>query len=81
MVKDDAEQIKKVLQALEKSKLVKRVVEYWYEQPKIHARTTIIIVSLVLLTILLLNLMGKLSMESNGWIIALLLGYLFGRGK
>jgi hypothetical protein len=54
-------------------------MERWYERAKMNTIMTALIVFAVLLTILLLNWGGKLSMESNGWIIAALIGYLFGR--
>ena len=80
MAKDDAESINKVLRELEKNKFVKRYMEQQRELSKAHMRTTIIIVGTILVTMLLLNWGGKLSMESNGWLLAALMGYLFGRG-
>lgn len=83
MAKNDVESIIEVLHALEKSKFVKQLakqfMENWREQSKRSMKTTTIIVIALLATILLLNLLGKLSMEANGWIIAALIGYLFGR--
>ena len=79
MVKDDAEQINKILRELEKNKFVKLLMERWFERAKMSSIMTALTVFAILLTILLLNLMGKLTMESNGWIIAALIGYLFGR--
>ena len=81
MAQDDYEGVKKLLQELEKSKFAKQCIDYWHEQAKMHMQTTLIIVAAVLITILLLNWGGKLTVESNGWIIAALLGYLFGRGQ
>lgn len=69
-----------ILHELEKNKFAKLVMERWSEQSKRNMQTTITIVIAVLLTILLLNWGEKLSVESNGWIIAALIG-LFGRGS
>jgi cytochrome b len=79
MAKKDVDDIGKLLSMLEKTKFVKQFIEGWREQSKRNMQTTIIIVVAILATILLLNLLGKLSTESNGWIIAALIGYLFGR--
>ena len=76
---NDAESIKKVLRELDKNKLVKFVVERWNEQAKLQKYATLAVVLAMLGTIILLNLWNKLTLESNGWIIAALMGYLFGR--
>ena len=81
MAKDDYESIKELLHELEKNKFVKFVTEKLNEQAKLQKQTTLLIAIAVLGTILLLNWGSKLTPESNGWIIAALIGYLFGRGQ
>lgn len=81
MVKYEDESLTEILHELEKNKFVKLLMERWHEQTKLRMQNTLIVVSAVLITILLLNFWGKLSMESNGWIIAALIGYLFGRSS
>ncbi len=81
MAKSDYEGIKKVLQEFERNKFVRFLSEQWSEQAKLQAQATLLIVLAVLGTIVILNWWGKLTPESNGWIIAALIGYLFGRGQ
>jgi len=81
MAKDDYERVKEVLQELEKSKFIKHIAEMWNEQAKLQKKATLVVVLAILSAIVLLNLWGKLTPESNGWIIAALIGYLFGRGQ
>ncbi len=80
MEKDDAKSVNEILRELEKNKFVKMLMERWHELSKARMQTTTILVFAILITMLLLNLGGKLSTESNGWILAALIGYLFGRG-
>ena len=81
MAQDDYEGIKNLLRELEKNKFAKHVAGLWDEQVKLQKKATLVVVLAVLVTIVLLNLWGKLTSESNGWIIAALIGYLFGRGQ
>jgi len=81
MANNDAEKINKVLRQLEKSKFVKHLAELWAGQERLQKYTTLFVVLAVLGTIIVLNWWGKLTPESNGWIIAALIGYLFGRGQ
>ena len=81
MADDDYEGIRKVLQELDKNKFVKYLTDKLHEQSKMQMLTTAFIVSAVLAVLLLLNWGDKLTQESNGWIIAALMGYLFGRGQ
>ncbi len=80
MVQNDIESINELLKGLEKNKFVKSVMQNWHDLARVRMRTSLILVFAVLGTMLLLNLIGKLSIESNGWILAALIGYLFGRG-
>jgi len=80
MVKDDVKSINELLHELEKNKFVKSLMNQWHELAKMRMQTTLLIVIVVLVTMLLLNLGGKLTPESNGWLLAALIGYLFGRG-
>jgi len=80
-MKNDYEGIKEILRELEKNKFCKFVAEQLSEQEKIQKITTILIIIAVLLTIVVLNWWNKLTPESNGWILAALIGYLFGRGQ
>lgn len=77
---NDIQSINELLRELENNKFVKSLTEHWHKLAEARMRTTLLIVFAVLATILLLNLGGKLTPESNGWILAALLGYLFGRG-
>jgi hypothetical protein len=81
MPEEKEESFTDVLHELEKNKFAKSVVEKLHEQSKLNMWITITAVIAVLLTILLLNYGGKLTEESNGWIIAAIVGYVFGRGS
>jgi len=80
MAQDDYESVK-FLRELEKSKFAKFIAQRWDEQAKMRMKTTLLITCVVLATILLLNWGAKLSQEANGWLLAALVGYLFGRGS
>lgn len=75
------ESLTELLQELDKNKFVKSIAEKWQEQSKTNAKLTLILVAALLVTMLVLNWWGKLSMESNGWLLAALIGYLFGRSQ
>ena len=81
MAQDDYESVKEILRELEKNKFVKHVADMWGEQAKLKKKTTMVVVLAILAVILILNWWSKLTPESNGWIIAALIGYLFGRGQ
>jgi hypothetical protein len=81
MPRNEEESFTDILRELDKNKFVRLILERWNEQAKRNMQTTIVIVLAVLATILILNWWGKLSVESNGWVIAALIGYLFGRGS
>jgi len=74
------ESVSDVLRELDNNKFAKAVMERLEIQSKRNMQTTLIIVLAVLATLLLLNWGEKLTSEANGWIIAALIGYLFGRG-
>lgn len=80
MAKKNEESITEVLHELDKNQFIKQALASWLVQSKKKMWTTLAVVSAILVTVLLLNWGGKLSMESNGWILAALIGYLFGRG-
>jgi divalent metal cation (Fe/Co/Zn/Cd) transporter len=77
---DEMEGIKNILHELEKNRLVKKLEKDWHELSKMAMYTDIVLLCIVLITILLLNWLGKLSNEANGWLLAALIGYIFGRG-
>lgn len=81
MPRNEEESLTDVLRELEKNKFAKSVLEKLHMQSKMNMWVTITSVLAVLVTILLLNWGGKLTEESNGWIIAAIVGYVFGRGS
>ncbi|MEM4255217.1 MAG: hypothetical protein QXR53_02715 [Candidatus Norongarragalinales archaeon] len=81
MAKTDDERLTDVLRELDKNKFARMVADRWYDLSKQNAKMTTIIVFAVLATVLILNWQEKLTMETNGWVIASLIGYLFGRGQ
>lgn len=75
------ETVTDILQELKKNKFAKSALDKWSEHAKSNRQVTFLLVLAILITMLILNWCGKMTTESNGWLLAALIGYLFGRSR